>query len=460
MKKIVLPAEECRILKETDVLVCGGGPAGIAAAISAARKGLDVTLIDEGGCLGGAIPKGMISFTESAIESSGDKQLIGGIWWELMDTMEKMGGSIHGHNLIDHNMYYVFDVSRCEKDLQLPVFEPEIFKATVEKMVCACGIHVLYHTLAEKAIVEGNIVTGVVIDNREGRQVIKAKRVVDATGLAVIAKSAGAECQNSCKDASGQRGSMTVFFRVGGVREVIESYKPNVREIPYGAVNLFPTVRPGEYRVEMTRALGNGMNIDDITKGTMQCRRQIPEVIGWLKSNWPGCENAYLIQSGNVALTFSFLKIIGESTLTQSDMFNGNIPEDVIGLCGYGVDIHSAEEGGQNYLYYFDPGHYYGIGYGSLVPKSKIENILAAGRNISCEPGTEAGVISTPVSMVTGEAAGLACALSIEQDVFPRNLDIKMLQRELLEAGVLLEARPLPGKRKRLNYYQDTASGK
>lgn len=264
----------------------------------------------------------------------------------------------------------------------------------------------LLYTMVTEAIVERGTVTGVVLENREGSQVILAKRVVDATGLAGVLRSAGAECSTTYSSVPGRKGPIIVFFRAGGIQEVVESYKPNVSEIPYGAVNFFPTVRPGEFRVEMVRALGDGMRAEDMTRGSMECRRQIPDVINWMRKNWPGCENMYLIDSGNHAVSFVFPKIKGEKELTKKDMFEGKIPDDVIGLCGYGVDIHSAKEGGQNELYYFEPGHYYGIPYGCLVPVPGVENILAAGRNVACEDGTEAGIISAAVSMVTGEAAG------------------------------------------------------
>lgn len=450
MKMWKIPEQTCPVVEETDVLVCGGGPAGIGAAISAAKQGMRVVLIDDGGCLGGAIPKGLISFTESAIESSGDLQLIGGIWWELMDRMEEKGGAIHGHHLIDHNIYYPLDISRCEKDRQLPVFEPETFKLAAEEMIKEYEIHVLYYTLVTEAIMEDGKVTGVVVEDRSGKKVILAKRVIDATGLATVARSAGAVCEHS---GGAQQGPLILFFRAGGMADVIESYKPNVSELPYGAVNFFPTTRPGEFRVEMTRAMGNGLNTDDLTKGTMECRKQIYEVIDWLKKNWPGCENMYLIQSGVSAISFSFPKIAGVRSIKAKEMFDQYIPEDVIGLCGYGIDIHSSEMGGQNYLHYFEPGHYYGIGYGCLIPESAVENLLVVGRNISCENGTEAGMVSVPVSMLTGEAAGAAAGISIKDNTTVREINVKKLQDVLRRQGVLLCPLKLPEKKARLNYY-------
>ena len=98
-------------------------------------------------------------------------------------------------------------------------------------------------------------------------------------------------------------------------------------------------------------------------------------------------------------------------------MLNGVVPEDTIALCGYGIDVHSAEKGGQNYLHYLEPGQYYGIGYGALVPASEVENILTAGKSVSCESGAEAAIMATALSMATGEAAGTARTLSPEAEI-------------------------------------------
>lgn len=144
----------------------------------------------------------------------------------------------------------------------------------------------------------------------------------------------------------------------------------------------------------------------------------------------------------------SLYKLVGRRPVCVNDMLNGVVPEDTIALCGYGIDVHSAEKGGQNYLHYLEPGQYYGIGYGALVPASEVENILTAGKSVSCESGAEAAIMATALSMATGEAAGTASALSICDDVPVRSVDVKKLREALRRQGALLEPEILPEAQK------------
>ena len=310
------------------------------------------------------------------------------------------------------------------------------------------NIQPILYTRAVAPIMSGNRVTGVYVENREGRGAILAKRVIDATGMSFLLRAAGAECVSTCANAPHRQGPILVFFRAGGISEVTPTYRPNVTDVPYGAINLFPTMRDHEYRIEMTRALGDGSSVEDMTRASIECRRQIPEIIEYLRKNWYGCENIYLIDSGHEALPMSLYKLVGRRPVCVNDMLNGVVPEDTIALCGYGIDVHSAEKGGQNYLHYLEPGQYYGIGYGALVPASEVENILTAGKSVSCESGAEAAIMATALSMATGEAAGTASALSICDDVPVRSVDVKKLREALRRQGALLKPEQLPEAQK------------
>lgn len=353
----------CRIISTVDVLVVGGGPAGIGAAVGAAyHENLRVAIVDEGGCFGGAVPKSLITFAEGGVVCSGDQLLIKGVWQRIQDEMVRRGGAIPAHELIHSNKYYPFDRSRCEKDLQLTIFDPECFKLAADEILTSHpNIQPILYTRAVAPIMSGNRVTGVYVENREGRGAILAKRVIDATGMSFLLRAAGAECVSTCANAPHRQGPILVFFRAGGISEVTPTYRPNVTDVPYGAINLFPTMRDHEYRIEMTRALGDGSSVEDMTRASIECRRQIPEIIEYLRKNWYGCENIYLIDSGNEALPMSLYKLVGRRPVCVNDMLNGVVPEDTIALCGYGIDVHSAEKGGQNYLHYLEPGQYYGI---------------------------------------------------------------------------------------------------
>ena len=326
----------CRIISTVDVLVVGGGPAGIGAAVGAAyHENLRVAIVDEGGCFGGAVPKSLITFAEGGVVCSGDQLLIKGVWQRIQDEMVRRGGAIPAHELIHSNKYYPFDRSRCEKDLQLTIFDPECFKLAADEILTSHpNIQPILYTRAVAPIMSGNRVTGVYVENREGRGAILAKRVIDATGMSFLLRAAGAECVSTCANAPHRQGPILVFFRAGGISEVTPTYRPNVTDVPYGAINLFPTMRDHEYRIEMTRALGDGSSVEDMTRASIECRRQIPEIIEYLRKNWYGCENIYLIDSGNEALPMSLYKLVGRRPVCVNDMLNGVVPEDTIALCG------------------------------------------------------------------------------------------------------------------------------
>lgn len=440
MKTYELAAKECPIIREVDVVVCGGGPGGIGAAVAAARQGMKVALLERFGALGGLTTTGLVTTCMSAVALSGDKILIKGIFEEMVNRCVEKGGAIRGYELKYSNKFFMYDTSRCEKDLQIYPFDPEEYKLAAEEFVQEYGIEVMYYTLVTDVIVEDRLIKGVVIENKSGTQILMAKQFIDATGDASIARMCGLPCTLS----NGEKTPMTMMFHFGGGSDVAPSYKPDVTEVPYGAINFFPMMRKGEYRAEMTRYVGNTINAQDLTEATMTCRAQIPKVIEYLKKNVPGCEDIYLISSGSVIATLATPRIVGEYMLTKEDILELRMPEDRIALTAYGIDIHSTEEGGQNYLHWLNPGEYYGIPYGILYPRDGIDNLLAAGRVVSADYEASTAVACSGICMAVGEASGTAAALSIRNKVIPRNLDVKELQKVLVENGAILEAVPVP----------------
>ncbi len=443
MKTVNIPAKACPVVDEVDVLVVGGGAAGIGAAIGAAQCGASVALVEYFGALGGLLTNGYVTNCEAGVAISGDKILIKGVFDKLVTRMVEKGGAIRGYDLIRSNKYYPFDTSRCENDLQITPWDPEAFKLSADELMAEHGVKVYFYTQFTEILKEGNKVVGGVIENRSGRQVILAKRVVDCTGAAAVAQMAGAEC---C--GVGRKGSMTLMFRVGNVKNVVPSYKPNVKEIPYGAVNFFPLIREGDFRVEMTRYIGSENSAEDYTKGTIECRRQCQEVLQYLKEHWIGFEDAYIIDTAPTLGSLAQSALVGEKKMTQEMILKREMPDDRIAITAYGIDLHSPEMGGQNFLYYLTPGEYYGVPFGVVVPKSPVENLLVGGKCVSTERDAFSSVCCSAISMATGEAAGTACAISIREGVNARDVDIGMLQQALVKNGVLLDPEPAPSVEK------------
>lgn len=450
---VVSPEQKCLVDDVVDVLVVGGGPAGIGAAVGAAYcSNLSVAIVDEGGCFGGAIPKSLITFCEGGVMTTGNLLLIKGVWQKVQDVMVQRGGAIPGHELIKSNKYYPFDKSRCEKDLQLTLYDPEIFKQAAEEVLTSFpNIKPILYTKVVGVIKDGDVVKGVFTESREGKKAIFAKRIVDASGCSAVLRMAGVDCVHTAAAAPNREGPILVFFRAGGISEVAPTYKPDVKDVPYGAINMFPTIRDHEYRIEMTRAIGDGLSVSDMTNGSIECRKQIPQILDYLRKNWPGCRNAYLIDSGSEALPCAFYKIDGMDSVKVKDALNCVVPDDVIALDGYGIDVHSSEKGGQNYLHYLEPGQYWGISFGCLLPKNNVKNIITAGKSVSCESGLESAVISTCTSMATGEAAGTACAISINNNQDLKEISVSELQTILKAQGALLEPEIVPS----VEYYYE-----
>ena len=439
MKTILLPSEKCPVVAEVDVLVVGGGAGGIGAAVGAAQNGATVAVVEYFGCLGGLLTSGYITSCEAAVAVSGDNILIKGVFEKLVDKMAAAGGAIRGYELAGSNKYYPFDTSRCEKDLQITLWDPEVFKTAADELMEENHVQLFYYTMVTKILMEDNTVIGAVIENRSGRQVILAKRIIDSSGNLTAAISAGAECRGV-----GEKGAMTLMFRVGNVKNVVPSYKPNVSAIPYGAINFFPLIREGEFRVEMTRYKGSENNAEDWTKGTIGCRKQCGMILQYLKDHWTGFEDAYLIDSAPSIGTICQPHLVGEKSMTKDIILNRMVMDDRIAITAYGIDLHSPDVGGQNVLFYLEPGQYYGVPYGVMVPKSPVENLLVAGKAVSADADATSGVLCSGICMAMGEAAGTACAVSIQDDVTPRNVDLKKVQAKLLEHGAILDPEPVP----------------
>ena len=263
MKTLKLGEKVCPITRDVDVVVCGGGP--------------------------------------------GDKILIRGVFEKITDMCVAKGGAIRGYELKFSDKFFMYDSSRCEIDRQVTPYDPEVYKLCAEELMEEYGIDIMYYTLVTDVVVENDVIKAIVIENKNGTQVILGKEFVDATGDASVARMAGVACTMN----NGEKTPMTLMFHFGGASDVAPSYRPNVEEVPYGAINFFPMLRPGEFRAEMTRYVGNAVDGEDLTQATIVCRKQIPDVIEYLKTHVPGCENIHLISSASVIATLATPRIVG-----------------------------------------------------------------------------------------------------------------------------------------------------
>lgn len=415
MKKIT-QTKDIQVIKNVDVVVAGGGPAGVAAAIASAREGANTILIEKNGYLGGMGTAALVNpFMEFY---SGKIQLVKGIFQEVLDRLRKTGG-LGG---VGHKWS----------------FDPEEYKLVLNEMVLESGVKVLFHTLVTDAIVENNLIKGVIIESKSGRQMIAANMFIDCTGDGDLAAYAGAEYKIG-RDDDGKCQPATLMFKMGGVKtdKPVCEYTVNDERLPQGRVLFFKMPREGEVIVNMTRIVDiNALDVEDLTRAEIEGRIQVKYIVDYLKNNVEGFENSYLIMTGAEIGIRESRRIIGEYVLTAEDVINCNKFEDAIAHCSYMIDIHNPLGIGTQKVI-LQEGEWYDIPYRCLLPK-RLMNLLVAGRCISSTHEAHSSLRIQPTCYALGQAAGTAAALATKESILPKQLDVKLLQENLIRQNCII----------------------
>ena len=437
-KVFVMPQKACPVKGMFDVVICGGGPAGIGAAVAAAKNGASVAIVEQFGSLGGLATLGQITNLESDGYTNGTSVYAGGVFEELLQNMVAEKGAIPGYNLEYEHKWYPFDKTRPEANRKITLHDTETFKRCADSLMEKYGVKMFFFTFVTDVIVEDDVVKGIVINDKTGEFVLLAKRVIDATGDAFVASLLNVDCyvpDNSL---------MKLNFRAAGIDDVISSYKADVEELPGKKVDFYPLIPDGMFRFDMTQWWGNGTDANEISRGVIECRKQIPSIINWLKKNWPGCENMFLLNSAEMLNVENTRTERGLYTLTSKDITERQVTEDTIAISGCEMSSDSSDV----------ERTYFGIPYRCLIPQTNIKNFLVAGRSISIDSEVKPLPISTYMSI--GEAAGTASAMSISSDVSVREVDINLLRAKLISQGAALEPKPATNRRPRPARYKDT----
>lgn len=410
-----------------EVLVGGGGPSGIGAAVGAAKAGASVLLVEQYGFLGGMATAGMVNPFMNFF--AGEKQLIKGVFQELLDRMQKMGGyGLPG--MAPH------------------AFDHELFKIAADQIVLDHGVRVLFHSFVCGAEVRRDRVQRVIVVGKSGPLSVKAKVFVDTTGDADLAALSGAPWVFG-RQKDGLVQPLTTNFNVAGVDE---SRMPSGKEItalynkakadgriknPREDVLLFRTTRKNEIHFNTTRITHiDATNVLDFTKAELEGRRQVWEMFNFLKNEVPGFENSCIISIGPQVGVRETRRIVGDYVLTEEDVLGARKFDDGIALNNYPVDIHNPAGTG-TVLKHLKPGEFYSISYRCLTPR-KIANLIVGGRPISTTHEAHSSSRVMPISCATGHACGAAAALAAKADGVFRNVDVKLLQEKLVEQGAVL----------------------
>lgn len=436
---------------EIDVLIVGGGPAGLAAGFAAARNGVRTLIVEQFNCLGGVATAGghghMVPFAAYGERT----RVVGGIPYEVVRRVCSAGFGVYDGGAFD--------------------FEVEGMKLVLEQMAEECGCRLLYHTFFSEAQVEEGRLTGVLFQSKSGRRLIRARCVVDCTGDGDVAASAG--CSFQVGDAeTGLCQPMTLMFTLGGVDwERVSAWRTD-----YPMAHVWEEAqRRGDMRPFQTRLMGFwwtptrpdqvGVNFthinrvdstraEDLTAATIEGRKQAYESIAVFRKYVPGMEKCYMVSTPNTVGLRESRRIVGEYLLTKEDVVGQSSFDDSIGYGAFFIDIHNTKGPGMDAKAWVpSAGFKYQIPYRILVPQ-KVDGLLVAGRCASCDHEALGSLRLMPQCGVMGEAAGTAAALSLQRGTTPRRLSIEALQAQLRRQGGILDAAGIEQARR-----DDAASG-
>ncbi len=410
---------------QTDVLVLGSGPSGFAAAYTAAKNGAKVILVEQSGDIGGISTSGLMSHWTGSCESP--------LYFEILKrSSEKNEGRFRNKitNLID----------------------PEKLKTLYLEMLYEVGCKVLLYTFAEDAICDGDKILGATVINKSGKTDIFAKITIDATGDGDIAARAGAEFILG-RESDNKMQPATLMFKVGGVdceravflgsfESTYDTPKGELQalakeHIPYpaGHILTYETTLDGVVTCNMTNAVDiDGTSADDLTKATLTCRRQMDDIIKYLREFVPGYENCFILSSASLIGIRETRHFKGKYTLNEQDILEAKVFDDYVVKDAYfNFDVHNITGAGLDKTgvqKHFSQTKGYTIPYRCLIPEVK-ENLLLCGRNISGTHMAHSNFRVMPICVGIGEAAGVAAYISASQNRNLNDIDAKEI-REII----------------------------
>ncbi|HCI00500.1 MAG TPA: pyridine nucleotide-disulfide oxidoreductase [Alphaproteobacteria bacterium] len=450
MASITEPARQTPIVHETDVLVVGSGPGGLAAALAAARAGVEVTLLERFGCFGGNITVvGVEGFAwyrhEQTVEA-------GGLGWEFEQRAKAEGAAVPESQSLSYEL------------------DSEGFKLVADKLVLEAGIHPMLHRAFVAPIMEGPRVTGVIVESKAGREAILAKRVIDATGDADVAFRAGAPMKSTPRE---ELQAASVMFHLAGVNKA--AFLDGIRENP----STYASWSSGEWQIETSgkedemyspylgkpfdqaRAEGlippdldtiagtwgavhdsgeltymnlvhlagvDGTDPDSLTEFEIEGRRQAMLAIDALRAYTPGCEGVRLRNFGMSIGIRDTRKIDAVYNMTEADVREQGRFEDSVGIYPEFID-------GYGILILPTTGRYMHVPFRSMVPKG-IENLLVVGRSTGGDKVAHAATRNMACCAVSGQGAGIAAALSVKAGTAMEQPDMTAVQAELTRQDV------------------------
>lgn len=414
-------------MKRYDLAVIGGGFAGAAAALAAARSGANVLLVEKANCLGGAAVNCLVNpFMPYWTEMNGERvDLSAGIFREIHLLLQERGAMLREN------------------------FLEEELKLVLNDMMAEANVDLLFHAYIFKVDKTDETITSVTVATKAGEIRIEADYFIDATGDAQVAFLAdcptvlGREPDHLCQP-------MTLCFRLGNVdverfyasKEMLmaahrRSLEAGELSNPRENILVFRSPIKNVLHFNTTRVVRkNPTSPWEVTEAEILARKQVYEIFAFMKKHADGLEDSFLMMTAAEIGVRESRMIQGDYVLTEQDCRNCVKFDDAIAACNYDIDIHNPEGTGTSH-YYFKAGEYYTIPYRSLIPKGA-SNMLVAGRCISSDHGAQASYRIMPVVCCLGEAAGSAVGLLLQNKAPVRELDVSQLQSLLKRNGAFI----------------------
>ncbi|MBV8530120.1 MAG: FAD-dependent oxidoreductase [Candidatus Eremiobacteraeota bacterium] len=445
-------------MRDFDVLVVGGGNAGCAAAIAAARAGARTMLVERYGFLGGTATAAMVGPWMTF--HSGSERIVGGIAQEIVERLMAQGAS-PGH-VCDSSDYVA----------TITPFDPEVHKALLFEMMLGAGVTLLLHAYFLSATLDGATVTGAAFATIGGMRTYRATVAIDATADALVAASAGVPTQQG--DERGRVQPATLIFRLshvdlGKLAEYVRANPDEMRsslpadartpasltavaglyslwrsaladglvDVPRELASFFISPYPDEVTVNMTRVVDvDPLDPDDLTRAEIESRLQVMQLLRFFRERVPGFEHARIAATGTQVGIRESRRIVGRYTLTRDDVLQARKFDDAVARSAYPIDVHNPGGSGTR-TERLAPGESYEIPFRALVPINR-EQLLVAGRCISTTHEALASTRLTPTVMTLGQAAGTAAATACARGVRVGELDARELRARLVADGVTL----------------------
>jgi len=405
----------------TDILVVGSGPSGFAAAYSAAKNGAKVVLVEQSGDVGGISTSGLMSHWTGSCGSP----LYHEILWRSAKRNE-------------------FPVSN------ITLIDPEKLKTLYLEMLSEVGVKILLYTFAVDAICDSDKVLGATVVNKSGMTDIYAKITIDATGDGDIAARAGAEFILG-REEDNKMQPATLMFKVAGVDYSKAAFIPSFettydtakgelqslakQHIPYpaGHILTYATTLPGVVTCNMTNVTDiDGTCADDLTKATITCRKQMDDIVKYLREFVPGYENCFIISSASLIGVRETRHFKGKYILTEQDILEAKVFDDyVVRDAHFNFDVHNITGSGLDETgvqKFFTQNRGYTIPYRCLLPENK-ENLLLCGRNISGTHIAHSNFRAMPICAGIGEAAGVAAAIAVKENCLLTDIDAGSIRK-------------------------------